>query len=96
MKWVSPSDAVRTLYEVEFGRVILSPLQDPMEVWAGNVTYETNTGWKIVVFNDCNSFDYIDSMTSPGGHTWRCEDLEFFFQYDPPENVVREVYGIKG
>lgn len=36
-------------------------------VYAGNVIYETETGWRVEVFNDCDSFDYIDCARMPDG-----------------------------
>lgn len=98
-----PTDVFRFIFEVERGEKPLSFTEHPDSVWAGNVTYTTKDGWTIVVFNDCCSFDYIDSITDPSGQKWEspnvglrsvgCE-LPFFFQYDPPEDVVKNIYHI--
>lgn len=36
------------------------------DVWAGDVGFMVD-GWKVIIFNDCDSFDYIDSVVSPDG-----------------------------
>lgn len=63
------------LARVEAGEVPLAYVGDrtPAEVYAGNVWYRTPDGWTLVVFNDCNSWDYLDSAISPEGehlHVW--------------------------
>ncbi len=43
------------------------------EVYAGNVEYRVATpegDWCVVVFNDCDSWDYVDSVTAPDGRSW--------------------------
>lgn len=39
----------------------------PGDVYAGNVTYTTPRGWTIQVFNDCDSWDYIEEAITPEG-----------------------------
>ena len=39
----------------------------------GNYTFKVHTDegvWVVVVFNDCNSWDYIDTVTDPSGQSW--------------------------
>lgn len=36
------------------------------ETHAGTVPFEVN-GWKIEIFNDCDCFDYVDSILAPDG-----------------------------
>jgi len=59
------------LASVERGDTLLVCLgQTPDDVWAGDVTYAASgeyDGWCIVVFNDCNDFDYVDCVESPDG-----------------------------
>jgi hypothetical protein len=98
MKRYGITDVIWFIFEVEKGLRPLTPLQDPMEVFAGNVEYVSNShreSWKMVVFNDCNEWDYIDSITDPSGFKWTTDAVEFFFQYDPPQDVIERVYGIK-
>jgi hypothetical protein len=43
------------------------------EVYAGNVAFWFDD-WKIEIFNDCDSFDYIDLVEAPDGRQARFED----------------------
>jgi hypothetical protein len=52
------------LKAVEDGSVSLIPEQEPQDVYAGNVSYLGSNGWRILVFNDANEWDYIDSITT--------------------------------
>jgi hypothetical protein len=36
------------------------------EVYAGDVTFRVGD-YKVVIFNDCNELDYVDSATAPDG-----------------------------
>ncbi len=38
------------------------------EVYAGDVVVRIG-GYEVVVFNDCNELDYVDSATAPDGRT---------------------------
>lgn len=93
--WPRYTDAVRVLFDIERGAVKITPVGETAnEVYAGNVTYKCDNGWTVVVFNDCCSFDYVDSMIAPNGEKFDSEDYPFFFQYDPDEPVIRDIYGI--
>lgn len=51
--------------------------------WCGDVTF-TADGWRIVVFNDCGSWDYIDHVVSPSGDRVEFGNLPFW-EPDHPE-----------
>lgn len=59
------------------------------EVYAGNVTFVCSTGDRLVVFNDCDSLDYIDAAQLRDG---RIADFDDWADTDPswslsePEN----------
>ena len=66
--------ALRFLQEAVEGKILLEPLELPEDVFAGDVTYLARNngsndsefaGGKIVVFNDCNDFDYLDRFEFP-------------------------------
>ncbi len=43
----------------------------------GNYVFKVHTDegvWVVVVFNDCNSWDYIDTVTDPSGQSWEWAD----------------------
>lgn len=52
--------------DIAAGRVTVRPTIDPAKVYAGNVRYEASNGRTIVVFNDCNEWDYLDSIEVDG------------------------------
>ena len=64
---ISETEVLDFLTAIERGEVVLTPESDPQDVYAGNVTYHADTGWTIVVFNDANEWDYIDSITTADG-----------------------------
>lgn len=41
----------------------------PDEVFAGNVHFHLSNGWQVIVFNDCDEWDYIDQIIAPDGRT---------------------------
>jgi hypothetical protein len=64
------------LREIAEGRVLLTPKADPGRVYAGNVFYEASNGCQVVLFNDCNAWDYVDSVIVDG----RRYDAEFSWE----------------
>src|SRR5574341_1837785 len=66
--------------------------ESPAELYTGNITYVTARGWKIVVFLDCPSWDYLDDAITPDGISVRDEmgaaeylDGVFGTVYNPDE-----------
>ena len=53
--------------DIEAGRVTLAPVREPSDVQMGRVEYRASNGWTVVVFNDCNSWDYFDRFESHDG-----------------------------
>jgi hypothetical protein len=50
-----PVSELLALYaEIESGDVRLTALQDPQNVYAGNVVYVSSNGWTLTIFNDAN------------------------------------------
>jgi hypothetical protein len=47
--------------------------ETPAQVYAGDVTYRTKRGWTFVIFNDCNSWDYIEDVIAPDGRQFSKE-----------------------
>lgn len=38
-----------------------------LATYCGNVEFLLSNGWTVTVFNDCDSFDYVDSVRAPDG-----------------------------
>lgn len=74
------------LEAVKAGEITLEAQQDPQEVYAGNVEYKANNGWTLVVFNDCNEYDYIDMVRASDGREIDFDDIyndcHAVFSYD--------------
>lgn len=88
------------LERIERGEVTISPTDAPGDVYAGNVEYTTSTGHRIVVFNDCQSWDYVDSIFAPNGALlWDYPDGALrqwgddVSKYGPSRDVAIRVYG---
>lgn len=57
------------------------------ETFCGNVSFIV-AGWEIVIFNDCDDWDYVDSVVSPDGRTGEYEDWES--KYDDSGELLKE------
>lgn len=97
---------------VERHDVWLRPMRDaPGDIYCGNVVYEATNGWRLVVFNDCSEWDYLDSARLPNGRWvdfWYGDgvglaprqELDPYWEpvrnYQPPRAVAAAAYGIIG
>lgn len=63
---MTPDEALEFLRAIERGEITLVAERCPQDVYAGNVGYKASNGWTIVVFNDCNEWDYPDCIELPG------------------------------
>lgn len=73
---VSSDEVLELLRKVGNGDVVPN-LENPecnwKYVYAGNVHYLVD-GWQVAVFNDCDDWDYIDSVVHPDGREGEYED----------------------
>lgn len=96
---MNQSDILRLLKDIEEGTVqIEAQLEDDsLSSFYGEVTFNTDNGWKFIVFFDCGEWDYLDTVISPDGdemdYGMMGEGLMF---YSPPENVRKEIYNSPG
>ncbi len=96
---LTAAEALEFLRAVESGAVTLEPESEPQMIYAGNVEYEASNGWTIVVFNDCNEWDYIDTIEAADGRRaegWADGGLPELDAYQPPAGVAWERYRIPG
>ncbi|UCE64579.1 MAG: hypothetical protein JSU59_05445 [Nitrospirota bacterium] len=72
------------------------------DILAGNVEYQTSSGWKIVVFSDGDVWDYIRVMTPPTQEHFEIwpeqleDDSEGFKRiraYHPSAEQLKKVWG---
>jgi hypothetical protein len=87
------------LRSIEDGCVSLTPEQEPQDVYAANVGYIASNGWRIVVYNDANEWDYIDSITTSDGRIFNLDALHEMpgvHAYEPSGEIAWTRYGIPG
>lgn len=87
------------LYNIEAGLTKATPVEDPATVFAGDITYRTDDGWTLVVFDDCNSFDFIYHVVTPEGERLDWDSPEpiatLLKRWRPPHvDHVKAVWGI--
>lgn len=85
---------------IEKGTITLLPKNDPQDVYAGDVEYEASNGWHIIIFNDANEWDYIDTIKTPDGRTLNFDELQQKMPtiscYEPSDEIAWKRYGIPG
>jgi hypothetical protein len=89
----------RFLEQIERGEVLLTPIVEPQDVYAGVVEYGASNGWKLAVFNDCNDWDYLEWITAEDGRTVAFDELdqvEWIRNYTPSEEVAWDRYRLPG
>jgi hypothetical protein len=96
---ISEVELLEFLNCIENGEVFLKQQDDPQDIYAGNVRYVASNGWRIVVFNDANEWDYIDEVRSDDGRILGYDEIEEMATagaYEPSEDVSWSRYGIPG
>jgi hypothetical protein len=99
MTTLTAAEIAAFLAEVEAGRVTLHPAGEPQEVYASDVEYKASNGWTIVVFNDCNEWDYISEITAADGRTATFDDIQAMpdvKSYRPSDEMAWQRYRIPG
>ena len=96
---LSKEEIFSFLYAIESGEIVLTPHREPQWVYAGAVGYEASNGWRIVIFNDANAWDYIEWITASDGRCVDFYDMENhsdLHNYVPSDEVAWRRYGIPG
>lgn len=86
-------------HAIESGEIVLKPHREPQRVYAGTVGYEASNGWRIVIFNDANAWDYIEWITASDGTCVDFYDMEYHSdlnKYVPSDEVAWRRCGIPG
>lgn len=100
MKDFTTTELLQFLQDIETGLIKLKPLRDPQDIFAGDVEYNASNGWKMVVFNDANEWDYIDEITDAAGRSVDydrlCASFPAVANYEPIPEVAWQKYWIPG
>ena len=96
---LSEQEIWHVLRAIEQGEITLVPHAEPQAVYAGNVVYCASNGWEIWVFNDCNAWDYLDSIMTNDGRAIDFDALQAIpslADYQPSDEVAWSRYRIPG
>lgn len=99
---ISDAEIWEFLRAIESGSVVLTPNGDrePQEIYTANVAYSASNGWRIVVFNDANEWDYIDEIVTADGRRIVHDEIADSFpdidNYEPSEGISWSRYRIPG
>ena len=73
---ITEKELLQFLKAIEEGAISLHPESDPQDIYAGNVTYTASNGWRITIFNDCNTWDYVDKVITADGRSVDFDSIE--------------------
>jgi hypothetical protein len=94
---ISENDLLQFLKAIERGQIVLRSVDDPQDVYAGRVRYVASNGWRMVVFNDANQWDYIEAVEAADGRAvdyGAIEKMSTAGCYEPDDDVSWARYGI--
>lgn len=88
------------LQAIEDGDVTLSPEGDPQDIYSAAIVYHGSNAWKIVIFNDCNQWDYIEEIVTADGRRMNYDEIfeahPCIDKYFPSAEISWSRYGIPG
>jgi hypothetical protein len=101
MQRPTADEILAVLRDIESGALTVKPVISDPEFgleYAGDQAYEVSNGWAIVVFIDCNSFDYIERVLLPDDTRVEVWDIPGWEEWcesdrdeDPPTNGYERV-----
>lgn len=71
---LTSAEVLAVLHAIDRREITLKTDTPPADVYAGDCRYEASNGWTLIVFNDCNDWDYLDHATAPDGREWDFDD----------------------
>lgn len=80
------------LSKVEKKVITITPDFNIHDAYSGNYCYKASNGWSIIVFIDCDEWDYIDSIEDESGNTIHDYNSGYLEDYRPNQKVIKEVY----
>ncbi len=92
--------ALQELHQIESGEVSVELVSG--DILAGEVEYQTSSGWKIVVWSDGDVWDYVRLMTPPTNDHFEiwpesenddCEGFRKIRAYRPPADQLELIWG---
>ena len=100
MPSITEKELLQFLKAIEEGAIFLLPESNPQDIYAGNVAYTASNGWRITIFNDCNTWDYVDKVITADGRSVGFDsidnDMPTAREYLPADEIAWRRYGIPG
>lgn len=101
MSGITEQEILDFLKAVETGEITVTPVGlQPQNVYCGDAVYDASNGWRIIVFNDCNTFDYIDRIEKPDGTFVDYQEIStkmpLVENYVPSEDIAWNKWRIPG
>lgn len=100
MAGIQEEELLQFLKAIEEGTVALQAESIPQDIYAGNVSYMASNGWRITIFNDCNTWDYVDRVVAADGRALDFDeidnDMPIAREYLPEDEVAWSRYGMPG
>jgi|AGTN01.1.fsa_nt_gi hypothetical protein len=94
MPAISEDEILEFLHAIEDGDITI----EGDSGYAGDATYKASNGWTIVVFNDCDDWDYIESIKTDDGREIQFDEILNTMprvdNYRPSDEVASTRYGI--
>lgn len=100
MNSLTEQEVLDVLHAIERGEVTIPKEQRDaaFESFCGKVPFTCSNGWKFIIFNDVNEWDYIDRVTAPDGRFLVIDDIwkmPVLNGYSPPTEVGMRVWGLE-
>lgn len=78
--------------EEEKLKITMRPDQD---IWMGNIIYDIENGWKIIVFSDVFCWDYIDAILDENDNIiYKYHKDSILSDYQCSDKTAKEIYKI--
>lgn len=76
---LSARDVCQVLREVIFGRCAMTKVGQALwdEIYAGHFLVDVD-GWRLSIYNDCDTLDYCEECVSPDGRRWSFDSGDRF------------------
>lgn len=96
-KMIKESEILSLLKDIEEGKLKIEPTKVPLDIYSGNVIYNISNGWQITIFNDANTWDYIDNIKATDGREISFDEIDNILSlrnYEPSKKTCIDIYKI--
>ena len=111
MNSLTEKEVIDVLLAIERGEVTIPKehRDEASAAYCGDVEFTCSNGWRFVIFNDCDEWDYIAQVTAPDGrslvfddiwgresdgYSWTNRAMPTLSDYSPPAHLSLTQWGI--